>query len=136
MRTLAITIQVPEHRHAEFHRMYAAWIEEGESPGPSEWLSPEADRDVASSLWIQMTPVARKVFEACIRNPDCKWEGSVLADEVGLKSPHALAGALSWPVKYAHELGRTFPIRWVKGSNGTTVYWMENSVIRVFKPLL
>src|SRR5690242_12826598 len=93
-----ITVQVPEDRHAEFHAMYAAWLDAPQSSvqsgavGDQRNTAPHnislsgsdndrrepwsaADATLAANLWDKFSDQAKALFSKLIDEPDRQFTG-------------------------------------------------------------
>lgn len=142
-----VQVNVPQGRLAEFHLMFGAWLVEKNKDTP-EVLSDKWDPDLgidwkteqnedfpkAYKLWGQLSKNARDIFTLLLMLEGADVVSTTeIADRVGLRSPAAVAGALTWPARYSNEMGRPLPVQWDKDVKGETQYWIPGVYVNLFK---
>jgi hypothetical protein len=119
MGMLEVTVLVPAERLAEFHSLYARWLDNSAGRGDESvsqnierhrWTGDE--RDLATWLLPKLAPKARAFFELLWATPGRAFSTEEVMRSLGLESDRQVAGTLAWTGRYCASRGYWSPILW------------------------
>jgi hypothetical protein len=138
-----VTVPVPDDRVAQFYEMFGRWLggadglSTGDIDAPEllQWSNSGEDVALARKVWVKLSPRAQALFRLLMSKPGQKFAAEELADTLDI--PHGkngVAGALAWPGRHSHAVGRWLPVRYEDGPVGRgALYWMEPEVAELFR---
>lgn len=108
---------------------------EAELPGDAaslmRWQTTDEDTDAARYVWQNLSVTAQGLFLTLMSVAPEKVSASDLAERHDVAGATGVAGALTWPARFAADAGRQPAVSWEPGS--PSQYWMETSVAAVFR---
>lgn len=107
--------------------------QDGSVEQASHWSG--QDVELAELWWARIPETARNLVRAVMSASPDRVSAFELADDASIASSvSGVAGVLSWPGRYAAELGRHLPVRWAESTAGeSSHYWMESEVAGLFR---
>lgn len=124
MDHIAVTVNVPADRMAEFHQMFGRWLATDVTvpgaPGAGDrylrWE--EADPDLAVAYYRAVSPKAARILN-CWMDATELVDADATAKAGGLEGPYHVAGCLSSLGKASSRLNVELPFEHFPGEGGT-----------------
>jgi hypothetical protein len=133
MKLVEVTVKVPQSKLALLYRLVGDLVEEVQTEEESRLVPwTRSDYNLAMEHWRKLSPTAQKLYWVVSLMTPSKISGAELAQKSGgSRGSRGIPGALAWPSRYAHKVGRVAPIS-SETKDGGTYYWMREEAAELF----
>lgn len=109
--TVEVRVHVPVERETEFYRWFADWRDGIADTGPAAAATPDASGlESATAWWKSLTHTEAAIWNLWVEAAPSLISADQIVQELGLKGPRDIPGALAWSRRKGSRLG--FKVVW------------------------